>query len=67
MQKESFNIMKIKVSLTQKVFDIFNNIFMFLLMLVMFYPMWHVVMSSLSDSNMLIGHTGIIIKPLGVS
>jgi len=57
--------MKIKISLAQKVFDIFNAIFMLILMIIMFYPMWHVLMSSLSDSNMLLAHTGVIIKPLG--
>lgn len=59
--------MKIKISLGQRIFDIFNVLFMFVLMIIMFYPIWHVIVASLSDSNRLIGHIGVILKPLGFS
>ncbi|MBQ4110037.1 MAG: carbohydrate ABC transporter permease [Clostridia bacterium] len=59
--------MKIKVSLAQRIFDFFNVIFMCVLAIVMIYPVWHVVMASLSDNNMLIGYTGMLFKPLGFS
>lgn len=59
--------MKIKISLGQRIFDIFNVLFMFVLMIVMFYPLWHVVIASVSDSNLLIGHMGLLLKPLGFS
>lgn len=59
--------MKIKISLGQRIFDIFNVIFMFFLMIIMFYPLWHVVIASFSDSNQLIAHMGLLLKPLGFS
>lgn len=61
------NIMKIKVSWAQRIFDFFNVIFMCVLAIVMIYPVWHVIMASLSDNNMLIGYTGMLFKPLGFS
>lgn len=59
--------MKIKVSRTQKTFDLFNVIFMCILSIVMVYPVWHVIMASLSDNNLLMGHVGLLYKPLGFS
>ena len=61
------NIMKIKVSWAQRIFDFFNVIFMCVLAIVMIYPVWHVIMASLSDNNMLIGYTGMLLKPMGFS
>ena len=51
----------------QKVFQIFNNIFLLLLSLVMLYPMWHVVMASLSDSGELMAHRGVLLAPLSAN
>lgn len=51
----------------QKVFQIFNNIFLLLLSLVMLYPMWHVVMASLSDSGELMAHRGVLLAPLAAN
>lgn len=48
----------------QKVFQIFNNIFLLLLSLIMLYPMWHVVMASFSDSGELMAHRGALLAPL---
>ena len=59
--------MKIKVSVYQKIFDVMNNIFMLFMIVVMLYPIWHVVVGSLSDNSLLIGHTGILLHPLGFS
>lgn len=50
-----------------KLFDVFNVAFMLLLIPIMLYPIWHVVMASFSDSALLTGHTGLILKPLGFS
>ena len=59
--------MKIKVSPAQRIFDIFNVLFMLLLVCVMAYPIWHVIIASISNNNDLIGHIGPLIKPLGFS
>lgn len=60
---EVFKFMK--RSLGQKTFDCFNIIFMVVLMLVMAYPLWHVIMASFSSDKQLMGHTGFILKPMG--
>lgn len=57
--------MKIKVSLAQRIFDIFNVVFMLFLIVIMVYPLWHVACSSLSDSKLLLGQQGIMLKPIG--
>ena len=56
-----------KSSLSQKIFNFFNILFMIVLMIVMIYPLWHVIMASFSSDRQLIGHTGLILKPLGFS
>lgn len=56
--------MKIKRSLGDKVFDVFNTIFMLFIIVVMVYPLWYVFMASLSDSNYLASHTGVLLWPL---
>lgn len=48
-------------------FRVFNDVFMFVLMLVMVYPVLYVIMASLSDNNQLVGYTGVLLKPLGFS
>ena len=57
--------MKIKISIGERIFDIFNVLFMLLLMLIMFYPLWHVFCSSFSDNSLLMAHEGLLLKPLG--
>jgi len=57
--------MKIKVSLGQRIFTVFNYIFISLLVLLCFYPFWHVLTASFSDANLLFKHTGLLLKPLG--
>lgn len=56
--------MKIKISKGERIFDFFNVIFMFFLMVVMLYPLWHVMCSSFSDGNALMAHEGILLKPI---
>lgn len=48
-------------------FDFINCLFMILLCIIMAYPVWHVVMASLSDNTSLIGYTGLLFKPRGFS
>ena len=49
----------------EKIFGVFNIIFLSAITLIMFYPMWHVLTSSISDPLRLWAHTGVMIWPLG--
>lgn len=57
--------MKIKTSPGERVFDVFNVVFMIFLMIIMLYPIMHVVFASVSDSSQLIQYNGLLWKPLG--
>lgn len=59
--------MKIKTTMPERVFDIFNVVLMFLIAVVMAYPIWHVIMASLSDNNLLMGYRGVLLLPRGFS
>ncbi len=52
-------------SVAGKVFDIFNAIFLIMLMILSLYPILHVAMASFSDGTELLRHKGIMLKPLG--
>lgn len=54
-----------KLSFGAKVFMFFNTLFMLFMIFVCVYPMIYVLMASLSDSNILMGHTGLLLWPLG--
>lgn len=57
--------MKIKISPVQRIFDIFNVLFMAFLMMIMLYPMIHVIMASFSDGQRLLTHSGLLLRPEG--
>lgn len=57
----------IQTSTGSKVFDVCNIIILTLLSLVCIYPVWYVLVASFSDSNLLMQHTGPLIKPAGFS
>lgn len=59
--------MVIKRTAGEKVFDVFNILFMILIAIVMLYPFYYVVMCSISDSNFLIGDKGLMLTPKGFS
>lgn len=59
--------MKVKISRGEKIFRVFNYVFLTLLTLVCLYPMWHVVMGSFSNSADLMAHSGLLLKPAGFS
>ena len=59
--------MKVKRSRGERIFTVFNYIFLSLIMLLCLYPVWYVVVASFSDSNMLTQHTGLLLKPAGWS
>lgn len=55
----------LKPSKGEKIFNITNIIFLTVLTLMALYPLIHVVIASISDSNILIQHKGILLKPAG--
>ena len=57
----------IKISKAERTFDVFNVLFMCVMMFIMFYPMWHVVCASFSNARELSAHTGILLWPKGYS
>lgn len=59
--------MKIKRTRGERVFEVFNLIFLTLVMVVTLYPFLHVLFASLSNPNLLSAHTGILTRPLGWS
>lgn len=59
--------MKVKISRGEKIFRVFNYIFLTLVVLICLYPMWHVMMGSVSDGSRLISHRGVLLAPLGFS
>lgn len=54
-----------ETSTADRIFTIFNTILMLLLVVATLYPIYHVVMASVSDSNRLIAHQGPLLAPLG--
>lgn len=60
-------MMRIKRTMGEKLFNIFNTCIMCLLMFITLYPLWHVAMASISDGSQIISHTGALFKPLGFS
>ncbi|MDR2536210.1 MAG: carbohydrate ABC transporter permease [Treponema sp.] len=51
----------------ENVFMAFNYAFLALMALICLYPMLYVVFASLSNNNLLMQHTGALLKPLGFS
>ena len=50
----------------EKIFSIFNYCFMILIGVIMLFPVWHVIMYSISDANKTMG-VGLFLKPSGFS
>ena len=59
--------MAIRRSHGEQIFNVFNVIFMILLMLACLYPFWYVVMASFSRPTLIMGHRGGLLFPLGFS
>lgn len=59
--------MAIKRSISGRIFDSANVIFMLLMIFVTLYPFWHVLAASFSDSGLLLRHTGALFWPEGFS
>lgn len=58
---------KIQRSNGARAFDAVNIIILCLLSLICIYPVWYVLAASFSDSNLLMQHTGLMLKPQGLS
>lgn len=56
-----------KKSTGEKIFDVLNVLFMLVVILITLYPMYYVLVCSLSEGNALIGARGIILWPKGYS
>jgi putative aldouronate transport system permease protein len=54
-------------SFGEKVFELGNIIFLTMFSLICFYPILYVAFASVSDGNQLLGHSGLLYKPLGFS
>lgn len=50
-----------------RVFDSLLYVFFTVMMLIMFLPVWHVFMASMSNSEQLLRHSGLALYPLGFS
>lgn len=59
--------MKIKRSLGERVFNVINILFMLFLAFICIYPLWYVLVCSLSDSTQILGNKGFIVWPRGFS
>ncbi|RKN70662.1 carbohydrate ABC transporter permease [Paenibacillus ginsengarvi] len=51
----------------EKIFDACNVLFLVLLMAVTVYPVLYVALASISDAGRMMGHHGLLLKPLGFS
>lgn len=58
---------KVRISTGERIFNIFNVIFMAICMIICVYPFWYVICASFSRSTLLIGHSGMLWTPLGWS
>lgn len=56
-----------KISFGSRIFDGLNYFFLFLLCVLMLYPLWYVLCCSLSDPAQLMRHSGILLWPLDFS
>ena len=54
----------IRRSKGQNIFEVFNYIFMILVMVTMLYPILYVIFASFSNANELMAHEGILLHPL---
>lgn len=58
---------RVKESVGARTFNVFNIAFLSVLSIVCIYPVWYVLMASFSDSNLLMQHTGMLLKPIRFS
>lgn len=54
-----------KDSLSQRVFNVFNILFLSFVTIVMLYPVLHILFASVSDATYVMSHQGLIFYPVG--
>ena len=54
-----------KKSVGDHVFEVANTLFCLIMIVLTLYPIVYVALASVSDSNRLLAHTGILLYPLG--
>lgn len=59
--------MKVKRGLGENIFNVFNIMFLSFLTMITIYPLWHVLMASISEGTKVMTHIGAIFYPLGFS
>ena len=59
--------MKIKRTKGEVIFGVINTVFMVVMAFVTLYPLWHVLMASISVPTRIMAHRGLLFKPLGLS
>lgn len=57
--------MTMRKSFAEHLFDIANTLFMIFMVVITLYPFLYVAVASLSDSNKLVSHAGILLAPVG--
>lgn len=60
-------MMKIKISVSERIFQVVNYIFLTLLGILCLYPLWHVLMASFSSSEAMYSHSGLLLWPVDFS
>lgn len=58
-------MMVIRKTKKERIFDLFNFLFMLVMVVITLYPFYYVVNCSLSDSNFLVGNKGLMLFPQG--
>lgn len=58
-------LVKIKMTLDEKLFSLINALFMLLVLFVTLYPFWYVVMASFSDNAAVLTNQGLLLWPKG--
>lgn len=59
--------MRIRKTLGERLFDAGNIVIMLLMVVITLYPLYHVLMASVSNSRLLLGHEGLLLWPQGMS
>jgi len=59
--------MKTRRSVPEKLFGLFNVLFLSLLIIVTLYPMLYIILGSVSEASHLVGHSGLLLWPKGFS
>ena len=59
--------MKIKRTKGEVIFGVVNTVFMVVMAFVTLYPLWHVLMASISIPTRIMAHRGLLFLPLGLS